>query len=316
MVQEVKFVRLRTLLDTYGHTKGLKDGSVRSALLDFELDEVRPIYDGFPRTIRRDDFDLSELSTVTWLQAHAAGTPWMLLPVGLLNRFHHGSIIHNVDRGLRSPADLAGRRVGVRANTQTTAVWVRGILETEYGVDSDSVTWVSFEDGHMPDYVDPPNVLRAPPGRSMDAMLLDGEIDAAVVGRVRPDDPRVQDLIPDAARIELEWFGRTGVLPINHMLVIRRDLVDEHSWLLGELSSMLRTCRAQYLEVLRTAEVSHPDDVFRASLVERGIDPLPFGVEAVRPALELMIDFSVAQRLIPRRVSVDELFDPRTATFS
>jgi 4,5-dihydroxyphthalate decarboxylase len=168
----------------------------------------------------------------------------------------------------------------------------------------------------MPDYVDPPNVLRAPPGRSMDAMLLDGEIDAAVVGRVRPDDPRVQDLIPDAARIELEWFGRTGVLPINHMLVIRRDLVDEHSWLLGELSSMLRTCRAQYLEVLRTAEVSHPDDVFRASLVERGIDPLPFGVEAVRPALELMIDFSVAQRLIPRRVSVDELFDPRTATFS
>jgi hypothetical protein len=307
---------LRALLDTYGHTVGLKDGSVRSARVAFEFDEVRPIYDGFSRTIQGEDFDLSELATVTWLQVHAAGTPWMLLPVGLLNRFHHGSLIHNVERGLHTPADLAGRRIGVRAYTQTTAVWVRGILEDEYGLASDSVTWVSFEDAHVAGWIDPPNVVRAAPGRTMDEMLLAGEIDAAIVGRVRPADPRIRDLIPDAPGAGLDWFGRTGVLPINHMLVIRRSLVDEHPWLLGELSAILKTCRAQYLEVLRRGSVSRPDDVFRAGLLAQGIDPLPFGLEAVRPALGMMIDFCLDQRLIPGPTSVDEQFDPRVAVFS
>lgn len=307
---------VRTLLDTYGHTAGLKDGTVTSTRIAFEFDEVRPIYDGFSRTVRGDDFDLSELATVTCLQAYAAGIPWMLLPVGLLNRFHHRSIIHNVECGLRSPTDLAGRRVGVRAYSQTTAVWVRGILASEYGVDSDTLTWVSFEDAHMEGVVDPPNVERAPPGRRMDSMLLSGEIDAAIVGRVRPDDPRIQDLVPDARRVESDWFERTRVLPINHMLVIRRDIVDEHLWLLEAIFSMLESCKAQYVKFLRTAVVRASDDVFRRDTLARGIDPVPVGIEAVRPALALLIQYCVEQRLIPRRVSVDELFDPRVAIFA
>jgi 4,5-dihydroxyphthalate decarboxylase len=106
---------LRTLLDTYGHTVGLKDGSVTSPRLAFEFDEVRPIYDGFSRTVAGDDFDLSELAVVVWLQLQERGSPWMLLPVGLLNRFHHGSLVHNVERGLGGPGDLPGRKAGVRA---------------------------------------------------------------------------------------------------------------------------------------------------------------------------------------------------------
>lgn len=306
---------LRSLLDTYGYTAGLKDGSVQSPRIGFIFDEVRPIYDGFSRTMQRNDFDLSELATLTFLQALAIGTDWLLLPIGLLNRFHHGSIIHNVERGIRSPADLAGRRVGVRAYTQTTAVWVRGILQAEYGLEPDGVTWVSFEDGHMPDFRDPPNVVRAEPGRSMDSMLLSGEIDAAIVGRLRPDDARVKDLIPNAREAELLWYDRTRVLPINHMLMIRRELVDTHGWLLAELAALLRTCRAQYLDWLQTASPQTTDDRFRKDLLDRGIDPVPFGVAAVRPALQMMVEFGVTQRLIPRAFSVDELFDPRVAVF-
>ena len=307
---------LRSLLDTYGHTACLKDRTVASPRLAFDFDEVRPIYDGFSRTVGTGDFDLSELAVVLWLQVQSRGTPWMLLPIGLLNRFHHGSIVHNVDRGLRSPGDLAGRTVGVRAYTQTTAVWVRGLLRREFRVDLDSVRWITFEDAHDPDHRDPPNVSRAARGENLDSMLLDGRLDAAIVARVRPAGPRIRDLIPDAEAAALAWHARTGILPINHVLVVRRQLVDDHPWLLAELAGLFRDCRARYLERLRTTPSLEPDDVFRADLLARGIDPLPFGVEAVRPALELMIELCVEDGIIATPVTVDALFDPRVAVFS
>jgi 4,5-dihydroxyphthalate decarboxylase len=304
---------LRSLLDTYGHTSGLKDLSVSSPRVGFSFDEVRPIYDGFSRTVRTGEFDLSELATASYLQAHAFGTQWMLLPVGLLSRFHHASIVHNVERGLRSPADLAGRRVGVRSYTQTTVVWVRGILMAEYGLDPDQVLWVTLEDGHVPEYLEPPNVIRAEPGATLDDMLLDGRVDAAIVGRLRPRDPRVVELVPDAERAELDWYQRTGVLPINHMLVLRRSLADEHPWLVGELYRLLADCRTRYLDGLRNGGPHSRDDVFRAGLLARGIDPVPLGTAAVRPAVEMMIEFCVRQRLLPRTLTFDELFDVPTA---
>jgi 4,5-dihydroxyphthalate decarboxylase len=307
---------LRTLLDTYGHTVGLKDGSVTSRGLAFEFDEVRPIYDGFSRTVAGADFDLSELAVVVWLQLQERGSPWMLLPVGLLNRFHHGSLVHNIERGLGGPGDLPGRTVGVRAYTQTTAAWLRGILRSEYGVDPATIRWVTFEDGHVPDGADPRHVARAGPSEDLEAMLLDGRLDAAVVARVRPDDSRIRDLIPAAEAAAVAWYRRIGVLPINHMLVIKRSIVDDHPWLLAELARLLATCRAGYLQRLRTEPPSEADDAFRAGLLAQGIDPLPFGVEAVRPALELMIEFCLADGIISRPVTVDSMFDPRVAVFS
>jgi 4,5-dihydroxyphthalate decarboxylase len=304
---------LRSLLDTYGYTQGLKDLSVASPRLGFSFDEVRPIYDGFSRTVRTEEFDVSELATASCLQAHAYGTRWMLLPVGLLSRFHHASIVHNVDRGLRSPADLAGRRVGVRSYTQTTVVWVRGILMAEYGLDPDQVLWVTFEDGHVPQYQEPSNVVRAEPGSTLDAMLLDGRVDAAIVGRLRPRDPRVVDLVPDAELAELDWYQRTGVLPINHMLVLRRSLADAHPWLVGELFRLLSDCRTRYLDQLHDGSPRGRDDEFRAGLLARGIDPVPLGTAAVRPAVEMMIEFCARQRLLPRALTFDELFDVPTA---
>lgn len=304
---------LRSLLDTYGYTSGIKDGSVASPRIAFEFDEVRPVFDAFPRTVRGMEFHVSELATATYLQAHAVGKPLLLLPVGVLSRFHHASVIHHVDRGVRSPADLAGRRVAVRSYMQTTVVWTRGILQTEYGLDPATVTWVTMEDGHLSEFLEPPNAVRAAPGKSIASMLLTGEVDAAIVGRERPNDPLVQELIPDSAHAEHEWYERTGVLPINHMLVVQRGLVDEHPWLIDELYALFRRCRAGYLEELATLGGTTTDDRFRRGLLERGIDPVPFGVEAVRPALEMMVEFCVAQGLIPRGFTIDELFDPRVA---
>jgi 4,5-dihydroxyphthalate decarboxylase len=306
-------VLLRSLLDTYGYTIGLKDGSVSSPRVRFDFDEIRPIFDGFPRTIGTAEFQLSELSTATFLQAHTYGTPLLLLPVGLLNRFHHGSIVHNTDLGMRGPADLVGRRIAVRAYTQTTAVWVRGILQTEYGIDPDSITWVTFEDGHVQDFEEPPNVVRAPEGRTLDSMLLDGEVDAAIVGRDRPADRRVRDLIDDAESTGLDWYRRTGVLPINHMLVIRREAVEARPWIVSELASLLFECRIAYLRGLRettSVDTLERDDRFRYGLLEQGIDPVPFGLAAVRPALDKIAEFCALQGLTPRRYGVDELFDP------
>jgi 4,5-dihydroxyphthalate decarboxylase len=307
---------LRSLLDTYGHTRGLKDGTVGSSRVGFEFDEVRPIYDAFSRTVQLLEFDLSELATASYLQAHCYGTDLMLLPVGLLSRFHHGSIVHNVDRGLRTPADLAGRRVGLRSYTQTTAVWARGILMSEYGLDPDQVTWVSFEDGHVPHYTDPPNVVRAEPGQTLDGMLASGQLDAAIVGRLRPGDRQVQNLIPDSRQAELDWFARTGVLPINHMLVVRRQLAQDHPWLVDEVQRLLVACREQYLTELRAGVAEGPDDAFRADLLARGIDPVPLGVEAVRPAVQMMVDFCVAQRLLPDAITVEELFGEHPAALA
>jgi 4,5-dihydroxyphthalate decarboxylase len=302
---------LRSLLDTYGYTAGLKDGSIRSSRLDFDFDEVRPIFDGFTRTVQLLDFHLSELATATYVQAVAYGTELTLLPIGVLNRFHHGSIIHNVDRGVRSPRGLNGRRIGVRAYSQTTAVWTRGLLMTEYGLDPDTVEWVAFEDAHVLEYEDPPNVTRAPTGETIESLLLSGGLDAAIVGRDKPRDPRIADLIPDAPEAERAWYKRTGILPINHVVVIRRDLIDAHPWLVDELGRLFATGRDQYLGEIMNGSVFTTDDRFRADLVTRGIDPIPFGVAAVRPALQMMIDYCVAQRLVPRAVTIGECLDPR-----
>jgi 4,5-dihydroxyphthalate decarboxylase len=285
---------LHTMLGNYPNTQPLKKGEVRSDLVDFDFVEVKVANNLFKQIVRDAKYDFAELAIVTYLQAKTYGKPYVLLPAVLVSRGQHHTIAYNAERGPLSPSDLAGKRVGVRAYTVTTGTWVRGILAEDYGVDLDKVEWITFEDPHVAEYVDPKAIKRAPPGKELVQMLLDGELDAAVVGD-KLSDPRLKQLIPDAEGAALKWAQRHGGVPINHMAVVRTELSKSRPDVVKELFRLL----------VASKKAGKP-------AVAGALEPLRFGVEACRPTLEVIIDYCARQGLIPRKLSVDELFDDTT----
>jgi 4,5-dihydroxyphthalate decarboxylase len=235
------------------------------------------------------------LAIVTYLQAKTYGKPYVLIPATVLGRGQHHTIAYNPQRGHLNASDLMGKRIGVRAYTQTTGAWVRGFLTDDYGVDSSKVHWVTFEDPHLAEFKDPGFVTRAPEGKTLVQMLLDGELDAAIVGDKLPD-PRLVPLIPDADAAARKWAEMHGGVPINHMVVVRDTISKSRPDLVKEIYRVLRESRHA---------VSPPAE---GSV----LDPWRFGVEANRSSLEIVIDYSFRQKLIPRVFSVDELFDDCT----
>ena len=191
-----KVETLNVCLGTYPHTRALKKGDVKSERVVLNFTEIDPINKAFRMMAREQKFDVSEMAIVSYLQAKAYGKPLVLMPATMLGRFQHGAMLYNSERGTVRPQDLPGRRVGVRAFTQTTGVWLRGILSKDYGLDLGKVQWVTFEDAHLAEYSDPPGVERVT-GKDMTKMLLEGELDAAIYGGVMPTDPRLKSVIAD-----------------------------------------------------------------------------------------------------------------------
>ena len=288
---------LFTLLGDYPVTRALKSGDLRSDLVDFTYADIKVANTGFKPLVREHKFDLSELAIVTYLQAKAYDKPYVLMPAVVVARGQHHTIAYNPERGPLKASDLAGKRVGVRAYTVTTGVWVRGILKEQYGVDLGKVHWVTFEDPHLAEYNDPSFVERAPAGKNIAQMLLDGELDAAIVGDKLPD-PRLKHLIPDHEAASKVWADKHGYT-INHLVVIRNELS--------------RTRPDLVREVYRLLKESH-DAAVRAG--DKNAATLQFGVEPNRRSLETIIDLTFEQKLIPRRFSVDELFDDTTRALS
>jgi 4,5-dihydroxyphthalate decarboxylase len=286
---------LHTMLGNYPNTKAIKSGELRSELVDFDFVEVKVANNLFKQIVRDAKYDLAELAIVTYMQARAYGKPYVLLPAVLVARGQHHTIAYNAERGPLAPSDLAGKRVGVRAYTVTTGTWVRGILASDYGVDLDKVEWITFEDPHVAEYSDPDIVKRAPPNKELVRMLLDGEIDAAVVGDKLPD-PRLKHLIPDADVAARRWAERHHGVPINHMVVVRKELSASRPDVVQDVFRLLR-------ESKKAAGSVSPGS---------GLDPLRFGVEACRPTLEIIIDYCLRQGLIPKPLKVDDLFDDTT----
>jgi 4,5-dihydroxyphthalate decarboxylase len=284
-------ITLKTLLGDYRNTMPLKNGEVPSSLVDFEFADVKVPNTAFKRLVRNKEFDFSEVAIVTYLQARSFGTPYVLLPATVVGRGQHHTIAYNPENGALRPQDLAGRRVGVRAYSVTTTTWVRGILARDYGVDLDRVKWVTFEDPHVAEYKDPPTATRAAAGKELARMLLDGELDAAVVGDKLPD-PRLKTLIPDAEGVARAWAERHGGVPINHMAVVRDTILESRPDAVQELYRLLlESKRAARMPTEGTPE-----------------DPVRFGIEQNRKALELIIDLCVEQKLIAHPFTVDELF--------
>ncbi len=287
-------IRLRALLGDYPVTAALKHGEVRSLHVALDFADVKVPNTAFKRVVRELEFDVAELAIVTFLMAKAHGKPLVLVPTVLIGRFQHPFIVYNAERGRLSPGDLAGRRVGIRSYSVTTVTWVRGILADDYGVDLDRVRWVTFEDAHVAEFRDPPAVERAAAGKDLTTMLLEGEIDAAIVGAA-PGDPRLKPLIADPAAAAEAWRRKNGALQINHMVVVKDSLSRSNPRAVQELYRLLAASK-------------------RAAGLPAGseLDANPFGVEANRRNLEVAIDYVHRQGLIPRRFAVDELFDDVT----
>lgn len=290
-------LKLYTLLGDYPNSLPLKKGEVPSDIVDFEFADIKVANTGFKPLVRDGKFDLGELAIVTYLQAKAYAKPYVLIPALVVARGQHHTLAYNPERGPLSPAGLAGKRVGVRAYTVTTGVWVRAILQKQYGVDLGKVHWVTFEDPHLAEYTDPSTVERAPPGKSMVEMLLAGELDAAVVGDKLPD-PRLQILIPDHEKAAETWADTHG-MPVNHMLVIR--------------SALSRTRPDVVREVFRVFKESRDVAIGNGN---KNAARLHFGLAAIRQPLETIIDFAFQQKLIPSRYGVEELFDDTTRGLS
>jgi 4,5-dihydroxyphthalate decarboxylase len=295
MTSTIEKTKLYTLLGDYPNTMALKKVEVTSNLVNFVFADVKVPNTAFKPLVREAKFDVGELAIVTYLQAKANGKPYVLIPATVLGRGQHHTIAYNPERGPLKASDLMGKRVGVRAYTQTTGAWVRGFLSDDYGVDPTKVQWVTFEDPHIAEFHDPDFVTRAPEGKTLAQMLLDGELNAGIVGDKIPD-PRLAPLIPDADVAARKWAETHGGVPINHMMVIRNTISKTRPDLVTEVYRMLRESRR--------AVPPSPDN--------SALDPWRFGVEANRRSLEIIIDYSLHQKLIPRLFSVDELFDDVT----
>src|SRR4029079_5004274 len=200
--------------------------------------EVRLAHTRFKALIRDELFDVGELAIVTYLQARAFGKPYVLMPAVVVGRPQHQSLVYNPAHGHLRPDQLEGRRVGVRSYAQTTGAWVRGILQDDYGVDPARVRWVAFEEPHVAEFVDPPWVERADRGKELLQMLMDGELDAAIFGNELPDAP-VRPLVPKPDAAAADWSARTGVHPINHMVVVRESIAREQPEVVREVYRLL-----------------------------------------------------------------------------
>src|ERR1700760_626992 len=278
-------IRLRTLLGDHPGTSALKTGAIKSDLVEFDFVDYTPTNKGFKPMVREQAFDVAEMAIVTYLMAKSFGKPMVLLPNVVVARFQHAYALYNARRGSLTPAGLNGRRVGIRSFTTTTGAWLRGILANDYGVDLHSIDWGTFEDAHVAEYKD--TTKRAPAGKEIIQMLVDGELDAVLGEKV--EHPDLRPLFADAAAEEKAWFAKHQVMPINHMVVVSENLSRTNPDAVREVSRLLRESAAR-------APAASPQ----------------FNRDELARSLALLSEYIAQQKLIPRPFAVDELFDDLT----
>jgi 4,5-dihydroxyphthalate decarboxylase len=274
---------LRAAIGRYRHTEALLSGAIASDAVKLDFADVPVISRAFAPMVREARYDVSEMAIATFLMAKAWGKPLVLLPVTLAARFQEGALLCRVDGPVRGPGDLVGKRVGVRAYSQTTGMWLRGVLAESHGVASDSVRWVTFEDAHVAEFRDPAWTERAPKGANITAMLKSGELDAAVFGNDVPADPALRTVFADVAAAGAAFRATHGFVPVNHMVCVTRDLAESRPEIVAEIVRL-----------------------FGVAVQGSG---LPFGRAALRPAIELAVRYCTEQGLLPRPLTLDEVWE-------
>jgi len=293
---------LKTAIGGYGHFAAIKDGSIKADGVQFEQIEVAPIIAAFRRMCRSLEFDISEMAITTYMTAKHYGLPFTAIPVFPVRAFHHGAGAYNVKSGIQKPADLAGKKAGVRAYTVTTGVWCRGILADDYGVDLDKVQWVLADEEHVEAFhKDAPPNASYQLGANLGEMLAKGEL-AAGVGLGHSDSEDVKPLIPNANAAAGEWYRKTGCYPINHMVVVKDELLQKHSWLAPALFRAFSEAKQKWLNNASADDLTKA----RGGIVEG--DPYPYGIAKNRVALETIIRYATDQQILTKPFAVEEIF--------
>ncbi len=306
-------ITLTAVTRTQGSTAALKDGTVRPERYTLEFEEVPILVQAFRRMVRSLDFDVTEMALTTYLCAKSFGKPFTALPVFLVRGFHHAAMITAMDGPHREPKELEGRRVGVnRGYTVTTGVWARAILQEEHGVDLSRVTWVPSGDEHVAEYRPPANVVPLGDG-DLAALVASGDPVAAV--GITADGPGLTPLIPDPEEAGFRALRDRGLYPINHVLVVKDELLAAHPDLAADLFATYAAAKTRYVRRLRNGQLAEPtptDLMYKRVLDTTGEDPLPYGIEPNRAMLDELMRHALTQRILREPIPLHALFHPST----
>ncbi|HKA45523.1 MAG TPA: ABC transporter substrate-binding protein [Burkholderiales bacterium] len=321
-------LRLTLSIWDYDRSRALADGSVQPDGIELIVLE-HPVEETFFRMARNREFDVAEMSMSSYtVSLHRDPRRFVAIPVFISRYFRHSSIYISARSGIREPKDLVGRKIGTPEYQMTAPVWIRGILADDYGVKPDSVEyWTGGEEQTQRDEkikLDlPPNFKVRPigPDKTLSGMIAAGEIDALHTARApstfysRPD--AVKRLFPDYVEVEREYYRRTKIFPIMHVVAIRRELYDANRWIAMSLykafvEAQLRTYRSLRETAAHKAMmpwlVAHIEDAVR----EFGEDWWPYGFHGSRHALDTFLRYHHEQGLSPRRLTPEEMFAPET----
>jgi len=315
----------------YDRVRAIKDGRVRVDGCDVTFIPMMP-EELFFRALRYAEFDVAELSFNSTMMLTARGVcPYVAIPVFPSRMFRHSAIYIRTDRGIAKPQDLKGRLVGVPEYQQTANVWMRGILADEYGVKDSDIRWRSGgqeeagRDERTPLTLDNGVELIPVKDRSLSAMLLAGDLDAFMTARAPSvfldRRPNIGRLWPDYRTVELDYYRRTGIFPIMHLIGVKRTLAEKHPWLPGSLYKAFNQAKAiamQEIPEVAALNVTLPwVEVFQEE-VQRlmGDDYWRYGIADCRHEIETLMRYSHAQGLLPRPLTVEELFCESTFELS
>jgi 4,5-dihydroxyphthalate decarboxylase len=314
-------IKLKIAVADYPHTSAIRSGAIPIEGVDAEFISVEPQIAAFRRMVRQVEFDVCELAPTTYIIARAYGAPFVALPIFVMRRFHHSGLLVRPDAGIKTPKDLEGHKVGVRAYSVTTGVWTRAVLIDEYGLDTSNVTWVVDDEEHVTQMHLPPNVVHAPAGRSLADMMADGELAAgfaanAGIGRTgaptggwKTVDANYPDLFPDAVELEAAWYARTGVYPMHGTIVVKDSVLRERPDVAKALFNAFSRAKTEWLQQLDETGSSNASDKRYAKLRDIvGPDPLPYGMRANLPTIKALEETAFKQGLTPRRMALEELF--------
>jgi 4,5-dihydroxyphthalate decarboxylase len=305
-------LKLKTVFRPDGHMAPLRDQIIKPKTFEIDYVDVPVLIQAFRKMVRSLEYDICEMAITTYICAKSCGKRFTAVPVFPARVFHHGAIVYNTKSGIRSPKDLEGKKIGVhRGYTVTTGVWIRGILQHQYGVDLNTITWLLSGDEHVAEFRRPSNVVPIETGQKLEEMIVSGEIPAAV--NVEVDHPEVKPLIPKPAEAGFEALRTSGHYPINHTVVVKDELLAAHPGLAQDIFDVFTAAKRLYVERLRDGKIepmTKTDERYKRVMEITGADPLPYGVEPNRRMIETVMQYATEQKILDRPLAIDDLFAP------
>lgn len=307
--------KLSIVLGKHGQVEDIRSGAVGIEGVELAFRDFDRMPDAYRIMARTAEFDICELAPTTYLMAREAGAPITALPLPMTRQFRHSGLQRLRSSSIRTPKQLEGRKVGLRAYTVTAPVWTRGILAEEHGVDLDRITWVKSDQEHVESYVPPANVIAPPEGKTLADMMRAGELEVGFAGLAGVGSDNGLDLVEffeNAAELDADYFRRTGVYPIHGVIAVRNDVLAAHPELAARLFAAFTRARDNYWARVKSGAAKGKEDLRYLKLAATVGDPLPYGLEENLPSLEALIRFAHRQKLLKHAPPVDEAFpDPR-----